>query len=100
MTLSCEEQKKRHYDVMNVGLRAQATAVGFVQLCIELRNADVIGDAALERIKDAIADELSIAPPRRIASRDHRTEIKMRLDRLFKGEQKVGSADELAFLEA
>lgn len=92
-----EKQKKMHYDIMNVGLRAQATAVGFVQLCIELREAQVLGDAALDRVKDAIADELSVAPPRRIAMRDHRNEIKARLDRLFRGEQKVGSADALAF---
>lgn len=92
-----EKQKKMHYDIMNVGLRAQATAVGFVQLCIELREADVLSDGALERVKDAIADELSVAPPRRIAMRDHRNEIKARLDRLFRGEQKVGPADALAF---
>jgi hypothetical protein len=94
---SYEKQKKMHYDIMNVGLRAQATAVGFVQLCVELRHAEVLSEPALERIKDAIADELSVAPPRRIALRDHRSEIKARLDRLFRGEQKIGSADELSF---
>lgn len=93
------EQRKLHFDMTNVGLRAQATAVGFVQLCVELRDAEVLSEPALERIKDAIADELSVAPPRRIALRDHRSEIKARLDRLFRGEQKIGSADELSFGE-
>lgn len=97
MTSGYDRQKKLHFDVMNVGLRAQATAVGFVQLCIELKAAKVLDEAALERIKDAIADEVSVAAPRRMSVQEHRHDIKARLDRLFVGEQKVGSTEDLPF---
>lgn len=97
MTNTYEKQKRLHHDVTNVGLRAQATAVGLIQLCIELRAANVLSEDALKRIKLTIGDELAIGPYRRIASRDHRSEIDSRLDRLFTGQEKVGSADELAF---
>jgi hypothetical protein len=99
MTSGYDKQKKLHFDVTNVGLRAQATAVGFVQLCVELKDAKVLDDAALERIKDAIADEVSVAAPRRISVQDHRNDIKARLDRLFMGEQKVGPVEDLPFGE-
>ena len=98
MTNTYEKQKRLHHDVTNVGVRAQATAVGLIQLCIELRQADVLTEAALTRIKAAIGDELAIGPYRRLASRDHRSEIDARLDQLFSGEQKVGPADALDFV--
>jgi hypothetical protein len=94
---SVDKQKRLHFDVTNVGLRAQATAVGLVQLCIELHNANILSDLALQRIKDAIADEVSIAAPRRTAIQNFRREIRERLDRLFGGQQPVGSAEALAF---
>jgi hypothetical protein len=94
---SIEKQKKLHFDVTNVGLRAQATAVGLVQLCIELRNANILSEPALDRIKDAIADDVSIAAPRRHSVQEYRHDIRSRLDRLFAGEQKLGSAEALSF---
>ena len=97
MSNTYEHQKRLHHDVTNVGLRAQVTAVGLIQLCIELRAADVLSEDALTRIKAAIGDELAIGPYRRTASRDQRDEIDVRLDRLFAGEQKLGPADDLAF---
>jgi hypothetical protein len=97
MSNAYEKQKRLHHDVTNVGLRAQATAVGLIQLCIELRGANVLSDDALTRIKGAIGDELSIGPYRRNASRDERSEINNRLNRLFAGEQKLGTADALSF---
>ena len=97
MTMLYEKHKKLHFDITNVGLRAQATAVGLVQLCVELRRANVLEDAAVERIKDAIADEVSVAAPRPLASPEYRHEVRTRLDRLFAGEQEVGSAEALSF---
>lgn len=99
MTTPHDKQRRLHYDVTNLGLRAQATAVGLIQLCIELRQANVLTDDALTRIKSAIGDELAIGPYRRIASREQRSEINTRLDRLFDGAQKLGPADDLAFLD-
>nr|WP_277998567.1 hypothetical protein [Sphingomonas liriopis] len=87
-----------HHDVTHVGLRAQATAVGLIQLCIELRTANVLDDSALTRIKQVIGDELLLGPYRRHASRDDRDEVRARLDRLFAGEEKIGPVDELQFL--
>ena len=97
MTIPYEKQRKLHFDLMNVGLRAQATAVGFVQLCVELQRAGVLGEEAVERIKCAIADEVAVAAPRAVSCKSYRDDVKTRLDRLFKGEEDVGSAEALAF---
>lgn len=97
MTASFEERKKLHYDLSNVGLRAQATAVGMVQLCIELHRSNVLDELATERIKNAIADEVSLNAPPSIGLEEYRQDIKGRLDRLFAGEQDVGSAEALSF---
>ncbi|MCP1471846.1 hypothetical protein J3E64_003559 [Sphingobium sp. OAS761] len=85
-----DEQKKLHFDLTNVGLRAQATAVGLLQLCRELQAAGILEQAAIERIKDAIADDIEVSSPRSVASPEHRRDIRARMDRLFSGEQKVG----------
>jgi len=96
MTTAYDKQKRLHFDLTNVGLRAQATAVGLVQLCHELKRANVLDEPAIERIKDAIADEVSVTAPRALASKGYRGEIRTRLDRLFDGEQQVGPADAMA----
>lgn len=97
MTTPYDKQKKLHWELTNVGLRAQATAVGLIQLCVELRRANVLDEAAIERIKDAIADEVSVAAPRTTASKSFRQDIKGRLDMLFAGDHEVGSAEALSF---
>lgn len=97
MTTSFEKQRELHSDLLYIGLRAQATAVGVVQLCIELRRANVLDESAMERIKEAIADEVSLTAPRSIGRQDYRRDMRARLDRLFAGEQEVGSADALSF---
>lgn len=97
MTIPLEKQKKLHFELTNIGLRAQATAVGLIQLCNELRHVNILDDAAVERIKNAIACEISVCAPRSIASNDYRRDIRNRLDQLFAGEQHVGDADALSF---
>lgn len=97
MTTAHEKHKRLHFDLTNVGLRAQATAVGLVQLCRELRRANVLDQPALERIKDAIADEVAVTAPRPLASQAYRGEVRARLNHLFAGEQEVGPADALSF---
>ena len=94
--MNADKQKQLHHDVTNGGLRAQATAVGLVQLCIELRAAGVLSEGGLANIKKAISDELLIGPYRRHCSRDERREVEARIDRIFAGEQKISSADELS----
>ena len=95
MTIAGNDQKKMHHDLTNVGLRAQATAAGLVQLCAELRRANVLADDAIERIKDAITDEIVVAAPRTVYKQDYRRDVRGRMDRLFAGEQKIGPAEEL-----
>jgi hypothetical protein len=54
------EARKLHDTLGLIGLRAHATAVGFVQLCAELLKAGVIDDPAVSRIKDAIAKDIIV----------------------------------------
>lgn len=96
MTRPQDEQRRLHYELSNVGLRAQATAVGLVQLCVELRRANVLDGGAIERVKDAIADEVMVAAPRPVSTPAYRQDIKARLDRLFAGEQEMGAAGALS----
>lgn len=93
-----EKQKQLHHDVTNVGLRAQVTAVGLIQLCIELRKTNALSEEGLSNVKKAIADELLIGQNRRYCSRDQRCDVEARIDRIFAGEQKVGPAEELSFV--
>jgi hypothetical protein len=95
MTMS-PEQKKLHFDLGNIGLRAQATAAGLVQLCRELHQAGLLQEDALARIKSAIADEIILAAPRSAVTEGYRRYVCGRLDSIFAGNVKVGSADELA----
>ncbi|MES2174406.1 MAG: hypothetical protein V4523_10735 [Pseudomonadota bacterium] len=97
MTVPLDKQKKLHFDLSNVGLRAHATAAGLLQLCQELRRAGVLDEPAIERIKDAIACDIEVSASRSVATAAYRRDIKARLDKLFAGEEKVGSADALAF---
>ena len=92
-----DEDKKLHYELSNVGLRAQATAAGFLQLCAELRDTGILSEAAIERIKDKIARDITLSAPRSMTVDAHKREVKDRLDRLFAGCESVGSADALAF---
>ena len=97
MLADMAKQKKLHDDLANVGLRAQATAVGLVQLCIELRRANLIDQPAVDRIKSAVAAEIVTTAPRAVSCEAYRRDVRDRLDRLFAGEQDVGSADAMTF---
>lgn len=86
------EDKRLHDSLDLIGLRAQATTVGLIQLAIELQRAGVLGDAALGRIKDAIAKEICLNPPKSVPPERFRDHLRQRLDRLFAGEENVGEA--------
>ncbi len=78
-----EKAKKLHDTVSFVGLRAQATAVGLVQLVAELRRADILSNDAVERIKTAIAHDINVS---RSATRNRakfEAMVQHRLDILF-----------------
>jgi hypothetical protein len=91
-----QESRRLHYEMTNVGLRAQATAAGLVQLCLELQRANVLDDGAVGRIKGAISEEILISVPRHVLCSTYKTDLKARLDRIFRGEQELGPGDSLA----
>lgn len=91
------DQRDMHFELVNVGLRAQATAAGFVQLCKELRHSGALDDPAIDRIKTAIADEVALTCPRSIPRPQFRNDVCRRLDALFAGEETVGDAEGLRF---
>lgn len=89
------EDKKLHDLIDLVGMRAQATTVGLIQLSIELRRAGVLEQSAVDRIKDAIAKEICLTRPKSIPQEHFRANLRTRLDRLFAGEEPVGEAKPL-----
>jgi hypothetical protein len=82
------EERKLHDQVGFVGLRAQATAVGFIQLCTELCRAGLLDEAAMGRIKEAIAKELALSRPRAAYQTEYEGSLK-RLDDLFAGRVEI-----------
>jgi hypothetical protein len=87
------EIKRLHDEVGFIGLRAQATAVGLLQLSIELHRAGILDDPAIERVKGAIANDLSLSPPGHQTREEHRLTVKERLDRLFAGNEPLSLKD-------
>lgn len=93
------DEQRLHDAVGFVGLRAQATAVGLLQLSLELRRAGVIDEAAVSRIKEAIAKDISLTCPRSTPKVAFMANIRRRLDRLFAGQGFVGNAGSLGEAE-
>lgn len=93
------EQKRLHLDLKNVGLRAQATAAGLVQLCKELEAVGVLSGEAVWRVKEAIADEIALTAPRPMVRADFRKDVCERLDRIFSGAEKLGPAANISFAQ-
>ena len=89
---------ERHvHDTMSlIGLRAHATAVGLVQLSVELCRAGVLNPDALARIKDAIVKEIALTRPRSSAKAEYEAALRCRLDALFSGREEVGEEVNLA----
>lgn len=98
MTAAAEKQRL-HHELKNVGLRAQATATGLVQLCKELQAAGILSDEAVERIKESIADEIALTAPRPMLRSDYRKEVCERLDGIFSGAEKLGPAEDMPFAD-
>ena len=84
------DEKRIHDSVNLVGLRAHATAVGFLTLTRELAKAGVLDDAAVERIKESIVKELSLGRSRSSSAEEFERTTRHRLDLLFAGKEKVG----------
>lgn len=84
------EDKRLHDSIDLVGMRAQATTVGLIQLSVELNRAGVLDQSAIDRIKEAIAKEISLNRPKSVSAENFDANLHRRLDRLFSGEEPVG----------
>ena len=86
------KERRLHESVEFVGLRAQATAVGLLQLCAELVRVGVLDDQALTTIKDAIAKDIALSRPRSAPREDYERSIRERLDGLFAGKESLSDS--------
>ena len=77
------DARKLHDTLEFIGLRAQATSVGMLQLCTELVRAGILDDAAVERIKGAIHREIVVSHPRARDRADFEQTLRQRLDAIF-----------------
>ena len=96
------EARALHDTLSLVGLRAQATSAGLVQLVAELVRAKVLEPAAIERIRDAIARDILVSNTALHGKADFERTLRERLKGLFPDapeasddERKVGSSDEM-----
>jgi hypothetical protein len=89
------DERRLHQCVSSVGLRAQATAVGLIQLTNELARAGVLDEAAVGRVKEAIARDLLLSPPGSVPKAEFESWLRRRLDLLFACDEPVGHAPQL-----
>ena len=87
--MSVEAEKQLHLAIDHLGLRAHATAVGFIQLTSELVRAGVLETGALDRIKDAIVKDLCLSRPRIMPREQFARATRERLDLIFSGERSL-----------
>lgn len=87
-----ERAIKLHDCLDYIGMRAQATSVGLLQLCAELVAAGVLKDDAVERIKNAIQHDITVSRPRKHGQADFETLLRKRLDAVFPnaGDPRIG----------
>jgi hypothetical protein len=96
-----EQARELHRTLEFIGLRAQATTVGLIQLCSELVAAGVLENAAIERIKDAIFREIAVMNPRGYNRAEFERTLRKRLDSIFphepvgEGRGRVGTVAEM-----
>lgn len=87
-----EQALKLHECLDFIGLRAQATSVGLLQLCAELVAAGVLSDEAVQRIKSAIQHDITVSRPRKYGQADFDQLLRKRLDAIFpnSGDPRIG----------
>jgi len=85
------ERRKLRETVDLLGFRAQATAVGLVQLAVELKAVGVLDAAAVGRIKDAICGDLMLSRPSCVERAEYERTLRRRLDGLFDGGERMGA---------
>ncbi len=78
-----DEARRLHECLDYIGLRAQATSVGLLQLCAELVAAGVLDDSAVDRIKNAIQKDIAVSKQRKYGQVEFDTLLRKRLDAVF-----------------
>jgi len=78
-----EQARELHRTLEFIGLRAQATTVGMLQLCAELVRAGTLPQDAIERIKQAIFREIAVNQPSGYNRAEFERTLKQRLDAIF-----------------
>lgn len=79
-----KEQAIRLHECLDfIGLRAQATSVGLLQLCAELVKVGVLDDAAVERIKTAIQKDITVSRRGKHGQDEFEATLRKRLDSVF-----------------
>jgi hypothetical protein len=78
-----DEARQLHDCLDYIGLRAQATSVGLLQLCAELMAVGVLDDAAVDRIKSAIQKDIAVSKTRKYGQAEFDTTLRKRLDAVF-----------------
>src|SRR5690606_14538226 len=75
-----EQARELHRTLEFIGLRAQATTVGLLQLSAELVQAGVLDQAAIERIKESIFRVIAVSPPDGYNRAEFEQTLRQRLD--------------------
>ena len=78
-----EQARELHRTLEFIGLRAQATTVGMLQLCAELVRAGTLQQDAVERIKHSIFREIAVNQPSGYNRAEFERTLKHRLDSIF-----------------
>ncbi|HZV18101.1 MAG TPA: hypothetical protein VFF84_05345 [Sphingobium sp.] len=96
-----EQARELHQTLEFIGLRAHATTVGLLQLSTELVRVGILDADAIQRIKDAIHREITVARPRGYNRAEFAETLRQRLDAIFPscgdGERKteVGTLEDM-----
>jgi len=78
--------KALHETIDFIGMKTHATAVGFVQLSVELVRAGVLTEDAIDRVKEAIFNDIALSRPNSRPKEAFESDMRRRLDRLFLGQ--------------
>jgi len=82
-----------HHSLNLAGFRALATAAGLLQLCRELEAAGSLSPGAIERVREAMFNELmQQAAPSRRHDAAFAAHLRRRLEGLFSGAERLGDA--------
>ena len=77
------DHERIHANLEAIGIRASGAAIGLFQLLKELRDADVLGADAINRIKEAVITDLAATRPRSQSLADYERRVRERMDTLL-----------------